>query len=220
MNYKDNYIKKVQENLKKVNDEIDSKGMNLKISNWANKFGYSFEEIKNKVYNDEIFRCVFIKDPTRQNVHKNLASKCIKSLEIVKNFKKLPADGKNAIYLVDGNILKGNLPKEELKNTKSISFMWNCNDLTFYAYHKYTEVSGGVQGKQYSQIQDFLRNAKDFNKKNTILLAICDGCYYLEKDSNTKKTRIETLENLTDNKTSFVLNIEELKDFLTSLVLK
>lgn len=48
--------------------------MQQKILNWSNKFGYSFDEIKNKIINDEIFRCVFVKDPAKQNLYQNLAS--------------------------------------------------------------------------------------------------------------------------------------------------
>lgn len=75
MNYKDEYKIRIKENLKNVLTELDTKDMTLKISNWANKFGYSFDEIKNKIINDEIFRCVFAKDPAKQNLHQNLAAR-------------------------------------------------------------------------------------------------------------------------------------------------
>ena len=53
------------------------------------------------------------------------------------------------------------------------------------------------------------------NEKNTIFLAICDGDYYLQKDSKTgDETKIKRLQRLTDGKTSFVLNIQELSGFL------
>jgi hypothetical protein len=215
MNYKDKYKSQIQENLKNVINELEIKDMKLKISNWANKFGYSFNEIKEKIINDEIFRCVFVKDPAKQNLYQNLASKYISSLDIVENFKVLPAGGKNAIYLTNGKILKGDLLKNQSKDIKSIDFMWNCKNLTFYASHKYTEMNGGAQDNQYKDIQDFLHHSRDCNEKNTIFLAICDGDYYLQKDSKTgDETKIKRLQRLTDNKTSFVLNINELKEFL------
>ena len=73
MNYKDKYKFQIQENLKNVINELETEDMKLKISNWANKFGYSFDEIKEKITNDEIFRCVFVKDPAKQNLYQNLA---------------------------------------------------------------------------------------------------------------------------------------------------
>lgn len=215
MNYKEKYKSQIQENLKNVINEIETKDMKLKISNWANKFGYSFNEIKEKIINDEIFRCVFAKDPAKQNLYQNLASKYISSLDIVENFKVLPAGGKDAIYLTNGKILKGDLLKNQSKDIKSIDFMWNAKGFIFYASHKYTEMNGGAQDNQYKDIQDFLNHSRDCNEKKTIFLAICDGDYYLQKDSKTgDETKIKRLKRLTDNKTSFVLNVNELKIFL------
>ena len=215
MNYKDKYKTQIQENLKNVINELETKNLKLKISNWANKFGYSFNEIKEKIINDEVFRCVFAKDPAKQNLYQNLASKYISSLDIVENFKVLPAGGKDAVYLTNGKILKGNLLKNQSKDIKSIDFMWNCKNITFYASHKYTEMNGGAQDNQYKDIQDFLNHSRDCNEKNTIFLAICDGDYYLQKDSKTgDETKIKRLERLTDRKTSFALKIDDLKDFL------
>lgn len=219
MNYKDEYKHKIQENLKNVLKDLDTDDMKIKISNWANKFGYSFEEIKNKIINDEIFRCIFAKDPAKQNLYQNLASKYISSLNIVENFMVLPSGGKDAIYLTNGKILKGDFLKNQSKDIKSIDFMWKCNEFTFYASHKYTEMNGGAQDNQYKDIQDFLNHVRDCNEKNTIFLAICDGDYYLQKDTKTgDDTKIKRLQRLTDNKTSFVLNINKLNDFLISFI--
>ena len=60
-------------------------------------------------------------------------------------------------------------------------------------------------------------HARDCNEKNTIFLAICDGSYYLQRDSKTgDETKIKRLQRLTDNRTSFVLTIDKLQDFLSS----
>ena len=217
MNYKTAYQEQLQKNLQNVLQELETKDMQLKIVNWANKFGYSFDTIKKKIVGDKIFRCVFAKDPAKQNLYQSIAAKHINSLEIVKNFQVLPAGGSNAIYLTNGKILKGGLLKNQSKDIKSIDFVWNCGDLTFYASHKYTEISGGAQDNQYKDIQDFLNHARDCNEKNTIFLAICDGDYYLQKDSKTgDETKIKRLQRLTDNKTSFVLRINELNSFFNN----
>jgi hypothetical protein len=219
MDYKKKYKEKIVENLQNVILELETDDMNIKISNWANKFGYSFDEIKNKIINDEIFRCVFAKDPAKQNLYQNLASKYIGALKIVNNFTVLPAGGKNAIYLTNGKILTGDLLKNQSKDIKSIDFSWNTGNFIFYASHKYTETNGGAQDNQYKDIQDFLHHSRDCNEKNTIFLAICDGDYYLKKDSKTgDATKIDRLKRLTDNKTSFVLSIEALKLFLEKFI--
>ena len=86
MNYKTAYQEQLQKNLQNVLKELETKDMQLKIVNWANKFGYSFDIIKKKIVDDKIFRCVFAKDPAKQNLYQSIASKYINSLEIVKNF--------------------------------------------------------------------------------------------------------------------------------------
>lgn len=84
-----------------------------------------------------------------------------------------------------------------------------------YVSHKYTKDEGGAQDNQYKDIQEFLKNSRDTSLKNTIFLAICDGDYYKQKDSKTGDiTKIERLKKLTDNKTVFVITIDELKTFL------
>ena len=64
-------------------------------------------------------------------------------------------------------------------------------------------------------MQKFLHHTRDYNIKNTIFLAICDGEYYLLKDFKTcDENKILRLQRLTDNMTSFVIQINELKKFL------
>jgi len=80
-------------------------------------------------------------------------------------------------------------------------------------------MNGGAQDNQYKDIQDFLNHSRDCNEKNTIFLAICDGNYYLQKDSKTgDESKIKRLQRLTDNKTSFVLNINELVELLKNII--
>lgn len=97
-NYKELYKKQIQINVKEVLKDIDTNEMRLKISNWADKFGYNFEEIKDKVINDEIFRCVFAKEPSKQNIYQNITAKIIESVNGIKNFKVLPYWRKECIF--------------------------------------------------------------------------------------------------------------------------
>ncbi len=213
--YREEYKKAVKGNINALLSEIESQDMIDKISNWANKFEYTFDEVKNKILEDEMFQCVFIKEPNRQNLYEKLAGTYIESLSMVQNFKFLPSGGKNAKYMVSGKMFKGVDLIEQAKNTKSIDFQWNVGNWEFYATHKYTKDGGGAQDNQYEDVQTFLNNTRDCNIKNTIFLAICDGEYYLAKDSKTgDETKIQRLQRLTDNRTSFVMQINELKDFL------
>jgi hypothetical protein len=215
MDYKKEYEKVLLKNINNVLNELETKNMTLKISNWANKYQYSFNIVKNKILEDEMFRCVFAKDPAKQNLYQTLAATYISSFKNVVNFKTLPAGGKNAIYLTNGKIFKGNSLKNQSKDIKSIDFSWNTGSYDFYASHKYTAISGGAQDNQYDDVQKFLHHCRDCSIKNTIFLAICDGDYYLQKDSKTgDDTKINRLRRLTDNRTSFVLSINELHDFL------
>ena len=218
MNYKEEYNKKIKENVGKVLQELDTPEMILKIKNWANRFSYSFEEIRQKIIDDEIFRCVFAKDPAKQNLYQTIAGKYISSLEFVKNFQILPASGANALFLDNGKILSGKELKNKSKETKSIDFYWEVGKNKFYATHKYTHEDGGAQDNQYIDVQTFLKNAFNNDDKNTYFLAICDGEYYLHKDTQTNcKTRIERLNKMC-GKTSFAMQINELKEFLLKFV--
>ena len=89
-----------------------------KISNWANKFEYTFDEVRGKILEDEMFQCVFIKEPSRQNLYEKLAGKYIESLEIVENFKFLSSGGKDAKYMINGKMFKGCDLEGQAKDTR------------------------------------------------------------------------------------------------------
>jgi len=134
---------------------------------------------------------------------------------MVENFEILPSGGNNAVYVENGKLFSGADLVNQAKEAKSIDFSWTIGNIRFYASHKYTKDSGGAQDNQYLDMQNFLKNTRDCNIKNTVFLAICDGKYYQAKDSKTgDNTKIERLQRLTDNKTSFVLTVNDLMDFL------
>ena len=161
-------------NIENISSEIDTPAMMVKIKNWAEKFNYDYEIIKKKILDDEIFACVFVKDPRKQNIYEKTAAKYISSIEGISEFKKLPNSGKNALY-----INKGVLCHNKKGESKSIDFIWKFKDITFLASHKYTKDSGGGQDNQYNDIMHFLKNSRE--NQDYYFLAICDGPYYLEK---------------------------------------
>ena len=54
LNYEEEYKKQIKQNLLKVLDELKTKQMKDKIQNFADKFGFEYEEIENKIIDDEI----------------------------------------------------------------------------------------------------------------------------------------------------------------------
>jgi len=220
MNYETEYKNKLNQNLQKVISSLNTPDMKLKIQNWADRFNYPFDIIVEKIKNDPIFSCVFAIDPGRQNLYQKCAANYIKKLPNVNNFETLPQDGNKAKYLIEGKLFSGKDLNNASKNTKSIDFTWKVGSYSFYASHKYTKDSGGSQDNQYIDIQNFLKQARDNNYGKCVFLAICDGKYYLKKDSQTNsETKIERLKKLTCQN-SFVLTIEELEEFLKPYVSK
>jgi len=131
LDYEIEYKKQIKINLLKVLDEIKSEQMQIKIKNFANKFGFECYEIETKIINDEIFRCIFSKDPSKQNLYQTLAATFIQSLPMVENFEILASGGKNAIYIENGKLFTGNNLINQAKEVKSIDFKWNIKKQYF-----------------------------------------------------------------------------------------
>lgn len=215
MNYEKAYKKQILENVEQVLSEINGSQMRVKIKNWADKFGYDFEQIKNKIKNDEIFRCVFAKDPAKQNIYQNIAAQIIKSTKGVSEFKVLNSGGAKALYIINGSVFAGKDLTNKNQNAKSIDFRFKYGKFSFFVSHKYTKSAGGAQDNQYKDVQEFLREARDSTLANTIFLAICDGDFYKHKDSKTgDESKLKRLQRLTDNRTTFAISIDELGEFL------
>ena len=217
LDYEKEYEKRLKQNVRNVVNEIDTVDMKLKIANWAEKFGYAFEKVLEKIKKDTMFRCVFAKDPAKQNLYQTIAAEYIKGISFVKNFKVLPVGGDNALYLINGKLLTGRILATSPKETKSIDFEWQTGRWRVLASHKYTKANGGAQDNQYLDIQNFMKNARDNNLKETIFIAICDGDYYLTKDTATgHNTKLERLEQL-KGQNSYAISINELENFLKNI---
>jgi hypothetical protein len=97
-------------------------------------------------------------------------------------------------------------------NRKSFSFIHIGKK--FEGFLSFMPDTGGSRNKEYNKVCNLIANKNE----DTIFLAICDGDYYLQKDSKTSdETKIKRLERLTDGKTSFALKIDDLKGFLEKL---
>ena len=198
-----------RKNAKEVADEVKSGSERLKerIGLYVSRFGFSEQEVRDKIVADSMFAAYFAKEPRRMGFHEAAAAKWINCLSSVKNFKVLPKGGANAIYVTsDGNIQTG-----PLKNRpgKSLDFMWETGKTICYAMHKYTKEGGGNQDSQFQEMVLLLRNFQSCNDKNCILFVIADGEYYHGKKMNELRNHVRS-----QPPKSYALSIQELPGVL------
>lgn len=195
-------------NLKAVQKATGAKWLRLKIKNFAEKFGFKEKEIAKRIEKDKFLAATFAKDPGRQNFYQKQALKFLRTMDVVKEAKELSAGGKNAWFVVNGEVgKKGKFKKEELAAVKSIDFKITLVDGTvILASHKYTKDKGGAQDNQKNDLLNFIRQAKAYKGKY-VMMAIADGAYYREaviwgqlehaaRDSDVKVCNMENFEEV------------------------
>lgn len=143
-----------------------------------------------------------MKDPKRQNVYESILKNYLSKNNI--NIKKIPHNGKNAYYPINGRIIKGSEIKDKPKEIKSLDFqIQTSKDELIYIVHKYTNENGGAQDNQYNDVIIQLKNlSDDVIKKVWFCL---DGYYY-----NTK--RLDELRKI--NPKIVIVNIDNILDFI------
>ena len=174
------------------------------VVKFASKVGVSAEVLWHKLCTDDLAVLHFSIDPSKQTLHQTVAADWIQNLPGVLNFKILPGDGPDALYVYGGSILSS----RQLVNSdmpKSIDFFWEMITeygviLKFYAAHKYTREDGGAQENQFRDLLAFATESAKLRKENgTRILSLADGDFY-------QKTR---------NKTNSGNRMQELKDVLS-----
>ena len=188
-----------KENIDNLLENLDSNDLKTKVENFAKRYGISVEVVENKIRDDSLFALQFSKDPAKQSIHQKIAASFIKNLPLVSSFEVLPQSGKNAYYIFNGVITKG----ENIRNTKkgkSIDFKWDYTfrnrKLQFYATHKYTELTGGAQDNQFDDVGQFLSNARDLIDNNVFLFSITDGGHYLGRETKISNRVISKINYL------------------------
>mgnify|MGYP000241638231 CR=1 FL=1 len=183
-----------------------------KIANFAERHGYTVDEVLKKIKKDPMFAAHFAVDPSRQNLYETIAARYIGALPLVNDFKKLH---NGALSVLQGAVMsKKELDKQGgTSRAKTIDFAWDTCGKQIYASHKYTRDEGGAQDNQYGDIQQFIREARDSTLKNTIFLAIVDGPYY-------EGARLSVLKSLANNRNVFAMSIDELPRWLKSICKK
>lgn len=177
----------------------EKEDLEVKIRNFAEKWSFEEKYIMNELKTNELLLLSFVKEPGKQTFHQHFAAKYLSSLPLIENFEQLPSGGNEALYVVNGKIVKGK-DKDDQKTGKSIDFKWeytfNGKNLTFYATHKYTKSAGGSQDNQYKDVQEFHTESRNCINENILLLSITDGPYYLLKETSVKKQNLTKLEYL------------------------
>ena len=133
-----------KQNASQVVARLDEDEPNLlkRIATFVRRFGFHVHEVRQKILSDPMFRAHFAIEPRRQGFHEKIASKWIRSLPDISDFRVLPKSGRNAFYITsDGEVRQG-LRKPP---SKSLDFTWQADGRQFYAAHKYTLEGGGNQ---------------------------------------------------------------------------
>lgn len=140
---------------------------------------------------NECFMGQLIKDYRKQAPHENYAKEHIKKYPFIKNMTKLKATGKEALYIVNGQIINEAEKKRRKLKQKSIDFKWEYfipgyedKKLIFYASHKYTKQGGGNQDNNSSDLEAFLIEANKSMLNNICFVGIADGNYYIQNHEN------------------------------------
>lgn len=228
--YDERYKQDIQNNVNILRSEINTPEVELKITNWQEKWGDStpLKDIKQKILSDQQFAYGFVKDPTRQTCYQHYAEDYLKLniLTINKQVQTLPAGGPNAKYIYKGEVVCGQ--DEFVKATgnksgevKSIDFEIDITDVhgvsrKFYVSHKHTTKQGGTQDNQWKDLQDFMKQAMEANIPNTYFIALADGDYYNRVMNKEGCTRMEYL-NKFSSESVMALNIVDFCSKLNEL---
>lgn len=224
LDYKSEELKRRQQNTKKLRDSLSNnkvdKSLHEKIVNFCEKHSLEYELIKYKIIHDDLFVLNFIKDPTKQSIHQELAAAYIKKIPGVSSFQTLPAGGKNALYVINGIVLPESMKKNSSSNVKSIDFEWIYTNhigqkIKCYASHKYTHAEGGAQDNQYHDATSFLSNAMG-HQGNDFFYAICDGDYYQRLQKGTSLKKIDYLNNSFVGPNCKAITVNDLESHMAS----
>lgn len=201
-----------KKNASQVVARLDEDEPNLlkRIATFVRRFGFHVHEVRQKILSDPMFRAHFAIEPRRQGFHEKIASKWIRSLPDISDFRVLPKSGRNAVYITsDGEVRQG-LRKPP---SKSLDFTWQADGRQFYAAHKYTLEGGGNQDSQFNEMRSLLEHfQKAHADSNIVLFVIVDGPYYTD-------AKMDDLRRFARSSApfSYAVPIEDLPDTLERL---
>ena len=175
-----------EENLKELRNNLNDTDVQFKIANYAEKYGFETEVIKERIKSDDLVASFFAKAPSKQNFTEKLVAELL-------NTKTLPQSGKNCVRFNNN----GDICSTKSANTsKSADFLIG----NVYITQKYTRSTGGAQDNQYADVVDFLSKG---SKKHNVA-AIIDGSYW----DNSKRQELKIF--FSDNNNVQVLSMDDI----------
>lgn len=191
--------------------------LNIKIEGFCDRNGFDFDFIKYKILNDPVFAVSFIKDPTKQSFHQNLAVEFMKNLPNVSDFQLLPNKGPGSIYVISGMIQTADQRSQSSDSSRSVDFVWTYTNpigekIQCYASHKYTHEDGGHQNQQFAEIKKFMEEGRK-HIKHHYFYAICDGRFY-QLPYEGSLTKIEHLNKCHAGQRCCALTINDIEDHM------
>lgn len=177
------------------------------------RFGYSRDDVLNKVKTDPMFASWFAKEPRRQSPHEQIAADYLKAFPEIRCFVRLKQTGGEALYLNrDGEII----PKSALQGdrpSKALDFEWKSpSGVRCLASHKYTKEGGGNQDSQFREQRTLLSHFQSRSANNTALFVICDGPYYNDERMKTLRMQCRTVPPM-----SFATHIEDVPGLVSRM---
>lgn len=189
--------KNVEDCMLNPNDYLDK----IKLYNERFDGMWSEEELIEQIKQNNIVASFFSKDPAKQNLTENIVAEIIKSNKDVKDFQVLSKGGKNSIRLnSNGEFVYG---KCNMKDTKSVDYVFTYKSNQFYATQKFTRGRGGSQDNQCRDVIDFLKHGSLRNKEH--FMAVLDGDYYTEEKMKELKDIFKDKKNIHINSADIFL---------------
>lgn len=221
LDYRLEELKQRKKNTEALRKQLESnkidKWLKEKIENFCERHDLSFNLVKYKIIHDDLFVLNFIKEPSKQTLHQNLAKQFMLDMNCITDFHVLPASGKDSLFVINGIVMKEEQKKSSSVSVKSIDFEWKFkNDIgesiQCYASHKYTHQDGGAQTQQFTELMTFLENAQK-HKQNLFFYAICDGRFY-QSPYEGSLTKIEYLNKNYSGHRCHALTINDLESHM------
>ena len=178
-----------------------AKNQEKRDEKYAEEHGVSISYIRYKKRTDTDFLLLFAKNPTRETIHQTYAIETIKqNLPYFSSFRALPAGGKNALYIISGEISGQEARKKTKRAVKSIDAEGILNvagkEIRIYFSLKYTKDEGGAQDNQYGDLITFLKEGAKSKEKDVFFIAIADGEYYRKRETKYAEKEESRLEYL------------------------
>lgn len=194
--------------------------LDRKIENFCKLHGFEIPQVKRAIQSNEIVAAFFAINPNKQNLFEKVAATFIRQLPGVKEFKHLAT---TELYIISGEVMSSAEVKSQRpmgKIAKTIDFSWKYDGMEFYAAHKYTKESGGAQGNQYHDLQNFVTEANLSEHETRRFVAIADGAFYAMKNGIVGMSRIRKLQQMATNPHVHACTINELASVMTKTAKK